>query len=70
MRPEAKAVARQPQTSIDQATSGTTMPPRARPIDMEEMARARQRSNQWMIATLSGKKPQKPTPSAMTMNAP
>ncbi len=70
MMPEAKAVARQPFACSDQATSGTLMPPRAMPSESEESARARQRSNQWMIATLSGKKPQQPAPSAKAPPAP
>ena len=70
MMPEASAVARQPKLESDQATSGTEMPPSARPIDMDESARARQRSNQWISATLIGKSPQQLAPTAMTRNAP
>ncbi|MBW8906948.1 MAG: hypothetical protein JF611_15030 [Betaproteobacteria bacterium] len=67
--PEPKAVARQPTVCSDQATSGTEMPPSARPIDIEESARARQRSNQLMSAMLTGKKPHRLEPSAITRNA-
>jgi hypothetical protein len=70
MMPEASAVGRQPKPVIDAATSGTMMPPKARPNDIAESARARLRSNQWMSATLSGKKPHRLEPRAMTMKAP
>ena len=63
--PEPNAVARQPKVCSDQATSGTEMPPSARPIDSDESARARQRSNQLMSATFSGKKPHRLEPSAI-----
>jgi len=36
---------------------------------MEESARARQRSNQLISATLTGKKPHRLEPRAMTTNA-
>jgi len=39
-------------------------------FDSEKDGRARLRSNQWISATLSGKKPDRLVPSAMTMNAP
>ena len=68
--PEARAVGRQPKVVSEEATSGTVMPPKARPIDIADSARARLRSNQWISATLSGKKPHRLEPSAMTMNAP
>ena len=69
-RREPSAVVRQPKVVSDRATSGTMMPPKARPIDIADSARARLRSNQWISATLSGKKPHRLVPSAMTMNAP
>ena len=53
--PEPKAVVRQPRCRIDQATTGTRMPPSARPSPDIDSARARLRSNQWMIAMFSGK---------------
>jgi len=52
-------VARQPKAASDQAITGTKMPPSARPSERLDSARARQRSNQWISATLTGKKPQK-----------
>ena len=70
MTPEEKAVARQPKVCSDQATSGTEMPPSARPIDIDDRARARQRSNQLMSATFTGKNPHRLEPSAMTRKQP
>ena len=63
-------MARQPKAASDQAITGTKMPPSARPSERLESARARQRSNQWISATLTGKKPQKLEPIAITMKAP
>jgi hypothetical protein len=40
------------------------------PNCIEARARARFFSNQWISATLSGKKPHRLAPSAVTMNAP
>ena len=54
-RPEPIAVARQPNATIEPATSGTARPPSASPRPTVDSARARLRSNQWMIATLIGK---------------
>ena len=68
--PEASAVVRQPKWTSDQPTAGTNRPPIAKPSESEDSARARQRSNQLMRATLIGKKPHMLEPSAMTMNAP
>ena len=68
--PEAKAVARQPNCCIDQATAGTKIPPSARPRVSMDSARARFFSNQWMSATLIGKNPHMLEPRAMTMKAP
>src|SRR6185503_8470277 len=68
--PEPKAVARQPKVTSDQPTIGTEMPPSASPSESDDNARARQRSNQLISATLIGKKPHMLEPSAMTMNAP
>jgi hypothetical protein len=68
--PEKNAVVRQPYVVIDQAITGTNTPPRARPKERLESARARQRLNQWMRATLMGKKLQNDYPIAITMNAP
>ncbi len=52
------------------ATAGTAMPPSAKPNWIEDSARARLRSNQWISATLSGKKPHRLAPSATTRKAP
>ena len=52
-------------SAIDQATTGTNIPPRARPNPTDDSARARWTWNQWMIATLTGKKPHRLEPSAM-----
>ncbi len=69
MTPDENAVARQPKVCSDHATTGSEIPPSASPIDMDESARARQRSNQWISAVLIGNMPQKLAPSAMTTNA-
>ena len=52
---EAMAVVRQPKLCMDHATKGTAKPPRARPKLSTDKARARWRSNQWMMATVKGK---------------
>ena len=62
--PEAKAVARQPQVASAQAISGTNRPPAAMPTCIAASARARFFSNQWISATLSGKKPHRLAPIA------
>jgi hypothetical protein len=67
--PEANAVTRQPWLSIAPAITGTRTPPSASPSPTADKARARWTWNQWMIATLIGKKPQRLEPSAMTTKA-
>jgi hypothetical protein len=69
-RPDASAVLRQPKVASAQATSGTHSPPAAMPSCIVDSARARFFSNQWISETLSGKKPHRLAPSAVTMNAP
>ena len=46
MMPEANAVGRQPKPVIDAATSGTMMPPKARPNDIAESACALARTSE------------------------
>src|SRR5690348_15952455 len=69
-RQEKNAAARQAWVASDQATMGTHRPPSAMQSCIEESARARFFSNQWMSATLIGKKPYRLEPIAVTRKAP
>ena len=67
--PATDAVVRHPNSENDHTMSGTHIPPIPRPMPPTDSARARRRSNQRTIETVTVTKPQKLEPTAISRNA-
>ena len=68
MTPDTEAVLRQPFVFMDHTTTGTASPPAAKPRLPVAKARARRRSNQRTMATVTVRKPLRPAPIAINKN--
>ena len=61
-RPRPKAVARHPWTTMAQASTGTSSPPRLLPVMATAIAVVLKRRNQLLMAVIRGRNPPRPLP--------